>query len=520
MYLDTLILELGDCTMSILPNTNLKTDFAQIQMLSAPRGGFFPQALYFGRWTEFEALSELPHATVVIYDDRMHRDANDLNWLETFTGGLIFSDQADYERCYLCFEECFLSAYRTDHLLDEISDTVYNTENLQTLANRIANLFDHPINIVDNSFTVLASSNNYEFFSEDLARDNVSGFIPPEIIKRLNIASRRRHNSQNKTIVIDHIHGQFQNYFTPVVFNDIVLGYFSVFLPPKTEMSPLLRSYLPKVAVLVGAYMQRADVSIASRSNYYTTLLSSLLSENPQLNAIEEDRFQTFGYRMREYKYIYVVDITQDNPEAHVASELGKAFKKIFGNCIYTTQQNQIIYLASYDSPSEHLDAIIEQCENQMLSTPFVHVGIGSPFTVLSEARGHFLEARAAIETGIMFHPYEHVFVYDDYRLMHMVQTLGHHTDMRMFSLPQLRMLRDYDHKHNAELLFTLYTHSKYVGNVSKICEVLHVHRNTLYFRLGKIQELTHLNLESSDQLAMILISFTIMKLQNEIFWD
>ena len=519
MVLNTLILELGDCTMSILPKTDLKADYAQMQSLIPARGNYSSQIIYYCKWSDLQELTALPEITVILWDDRPTVADNDDSFLSSLSGGLIFRNQEEYFACLDCFENCYLTAYRTDEQLAKISDSIYHNGGIQVLANQIASLFHYPINIVDNSFTVIASSDNFEFFSEDLARDNQSGFIPPQVIKDLNIASRRRHSQQSKTIVINHVGGQFQNYFTPIVFHDIALGYFSVFLPPAENLSPLLKQYLSKVATLLGVYMQRSDFSRSSRSNYYTTLLSSLLSENSSLNDVKEERFQAFGYKMLPYKYIFVVDIAQENPEDYVLGDLSNAFKRIFGNCIYTIQHNQIIYLASYATLAYDMDSIVEQCENQLVSTPYVHIGVGSPFTVLAEARGHLLEARAAIDTAIMFHARNHVFFYDHYRLMHMVQTLGQHTDIRMFSLPQLKQLQEYDTHHNTNLLYTLYVYTQCIGDVSHVCEQLHIHRNTLYFRINKIIELTNLNPHNADQNAMILISFNIMRMQNEISW-
>lgn len=520
MILNTLILELGNCTMSIMPKTDLKTDFAQIKLYTPGQEVFSEQIIYFCKWTDLVSERIPEKFTVVLWDDRPDHEADDITFLDQFYGGLIVPTKKDFDYCYQCFEQCYLLAYQADQCINQIADTIYNYGDLQTLANQIAEMYDHPMNIVDNAFHVMTSSNNYEFFSEDLARDNQSGFIPPEILKRLNLSLQRRRNSQSKTIVIDHIHGQFQNYFTPILNNDIALGYFSIFLRPNEEMSPLLKQYLPRIARLLGSYFQRLDFSRSSRSNYYTTLLSSLLSENPLLNNMEEERFQLFGYRMKKFKYIFVIDIARENPEDFVLSDISDIFKQIFGNCIYTIQHNQIIYLASYDELIEETDLLKERCENQLLSTPYVNVGVSSPYTILAESRGHFNEAKAAIEAGIMFHSKEQVFFFDEYRLMHMVQSLGHFTDIRMFSLPQLRLLKEHDSIKEGSLLHTLYIFICHNGDISRICEKLHIHRNTLYFRLNKISEITHLNLGDAETRAMILISFRIMRMQSEIDWE
>jgi len=491
-----------------------------MKLFSAPKKGFSQQTLYFAKWSDFSGYEILPEVNMVIYDDRKKRDISDLEYLSELAGGLVFSDEQEYNDCFNSFEQCFLDAYRMEENLRSISSIVYEDGDLQSMANRIAVMFDHPMNIVDNSFSVIASSTNYEFFSEDLARDNQSGHIPPQILKTLNLASQRRRTTGNRTIVIDHIEGEFHNYFTPILFNNITLGYFSIFLRPEEVMSAMEKGYLARVAELIGVYMQKGDFSRANRGSYYTSLLSSLLSENRQMHNIEEERFQIFGYRMRKFKFVILANSSQESPDDYFLGDLSQSIKNILGNCVYALQRNQIIFLASYHTPNEEIVPIMDRLENLLLETPFVNIGISSPYVILNETRGHYLEAQAAIEAAMQFQGNERVSSYDKYRLMHMVQALGHHTDIKLFSLPQLRLLTETDHRNKSELLYTLYTYIHSSQDIAKTCEALHIHRNTLYFRLSKIRELTHLDLQNAENVAMILISFTIMQLQNELDWE
>ena len=63
-----------------------------------------------------------------------------------------------------------------------------------------------------------------------------------------------------------------------------------------------------------------------------------------------------------------------------------------------------------------------------------------------------------------------------------------------------LAALTDYDRKQHAELLKTLEAFFANLGNLARAAEALHVHRNTLLYRLERITEISGLNLDDSEE--------------------
>jgi len=75
---------------------------------------------------------------------------------------------------------------------------------------------------------------------------------------------------------------------------------------------------------------------------------------------------------------------------------------------------------------------------------------------------------------------------------------------------PGLKIL--YDNEKDLDLYDTLYYYILSMKDVRKTLEKLHIHRNTLYYRLNKIEEITHINLSDSKTYAHLLLNFYIQK--------
>jgi DNA-binding PucR family transcriptional regulator len=65
---------------------------------------------------------------------------------------------------------------------------------------------------------------------------------------------------------------------------------------------------------------------------------------------------------------------------------------------------------------------------------------------------------------------------------------------------PHLQKLREYDREHHAHLLKTLEVYLSCDCNLKEAADVLHIHTNTLNYRLSRISEIADINLKNMDQ--------------------
>lgn len=73
-----------------------------------------------------------------------------------------------------------------------------------------------------------------------------------------------------------------------------------------------------------------------------------------------------------------------------------------------------------------------------------------------------------------------------------------------------LDLLRRYDDEHGTVFLDTLRSYMQNERNQVKTAEQLYLHRNSLYYRISRIQEITGLNLDDPDTRLHLLLSFKI----------
>ena len=84
---------------------------------------------------------------------------------------------------------------------------------------------------------------------------------------------------------------------------------------------------------------------------------------------------------------------------------------------------------------------------------------------------------------------------------------------MRDYYNETIGVLFNYDKENNTELVKTLNMLVQCMGNKTKAANALFLHRNTLQYRIKKIEELTGLSLNDGENLIRIAIITKISRL-------
>ena len=108
-------------------------------------------------------------------------------------------------------------------------------------------------------------------------------------------------------------------------------------------------------------------------------------------------------------------------------------------------------------------------------------------------------EAEKAVTMGLrLFGPGQLTF-FGDLGVYRLLLSIGVQKDLRDFYQEVLGRLLEHDARNGGELLQTLEAYFRYHGSPSEMAREMHLHRNTLLYRLRRIQEITNLDLEDAE---------------------
>jgi hypothetical protein len=97
-----------------------------------------------------------------------------------------------------------------------------------------------------------------------------------------------------------------------------------------------------------------------------------------------------------------------------------------------------------------------------------------------------------------------------DYALAFLLRLISENKMSAFLRHPAISVLENYDAKNRTDLLMTLKTYLQQSCSQNRTAEALHVHLNSLKYRLRRIVELTGLNLHDSEELLYLQLSLRI----------
>jgi PucR family transcriptional regulator, purine catabolism regulatory protein len=128
-----------------------------------------------------------------------------------------------------------------------------------------------------------------------------------------------------------------------------------------------------------------------------------------------------------------------------------------------------------------------------------VSVGAGRPKPGFAGVRASYREAEQALTMGTRLFGPGRVIGFGDLGLYRLLYALQGHAELRDFYDDQVRSLLDYDRRTGAGLMRTLEAFFRCHGSPTEMAQILHLHRNTVLYRLRRIEEIGRLRLDDPE---------------------
>ncbi|PJI10452.1 MULTISPECIES: PucR family transcriptional regulator [Clostridium] len=231
----------------------------------------------------------------------------------------------------------------------------------------------------------------------------------------------------------------------------------------------------------------------------------------------EEDINETAKFTHLNLKYpLNVISVISKKNISYVQFKyIRDFFENIFYNSICVLYKGNIAIVTSCIQDK----LLYENCFkklNKVLSNLEMFCGVSRPFYNLISINKYYKQSLKSIELGQCLDDNKYIFFYDSYILQHIFSVCSREGSLKDFCHPSIFKLIDYDNMYKTDYLKNLYLYVTNFKNQSKLAELMHVHRNTLRYRISKIEEIMNVDLNNVDEFFSIYLSFKILEYLGE----
>ena len=321
----------------------------------------------------------------------------------------------------------------------------------------------------------------------------------------------------------------------PIQIRHEVVGYLSL-IGNDGDLDYLERLVLGQVAPILALEFARERERSEVESRYSAEALMDVLQGNYQQPDEMLARARLLGYDLTMPQVVAIFELSPDEPEYPAGSSQAQWSKRLrdellrtWPACWVSSEARRMLALLPTSESDEDVEsekaiftrlervqARIQQGKASNGILPVYTVGIGRLAHDVQQIPQSHREAQQALEIGRRLFGEGKLHSFARLGIYRLLFHLYGHQELSDFYQETLGPLLESDIRSNSALIETLEGLFHCNGNLSETARTMHLHRNSLLYRLGRIEELLGRSLEDPELRLSLQIALKIRHLQKE----
>lgn len=265
--------------------------------------------------------------------------------------------------------------------------------------------------------------------------------------------------------------------------------------------------------------LQKNEFTHYSRGLVYESFFEDLLKGKVKDNRVIQERMKILNLKFEKNLFVLTIDINDftvtNSPTSF--SYVQRDLEKIIKNGKTVMYYDSIVMIVSCDNQKSFFKTDL-QVLKKFLKKNNMCAGLSCCFSNIEEIREYYLQSIEALKLGTNMNKEAVFFTYEEYAVFHMADICSNVIDLKKVCHPSLLLLIEYDRQNNTEYTQNLYAYIINLKNIVKSSEYLHIHRNSLAYRIQKIENIMNIDLSDNNVLFYLHLSFKLLEFMKETF--
>lgn len=317
----------------------------------------------------------------------------------------------------------------------------------------------------------------------------------------------------------------------PILIRHESVGYLSL-IGKDIDFDYLERLILGQVTPILALEFARERDRNEVESRYSAEALMDVLQGNYQQTDEILTRARLLGFDLLVPQLVVIFEIGQNEPDYPASSfqnqwskRIRDELQRIWPTCWISFEARRVLALLPINEStgtiegefektiSTRIDRVQSRLQQGRASNsklPTFTTGIGRVAKDVQQISQSYREAQQALEIGRRLFGEGKIHYFAQLGIYRLLFHLYGHQELSDFYQETLGPLTESDSRSNNALIETLECFFNCNGNLSETARTMHLHRNSLLYRLGRIEELLGQSLEDPELRLSLLIALKI----------
>ena len=424
---------------------------------------------------------------------------------------LYIREDLEITEIFNCIEEVILEHSILEEKRKSLFQALHNNIGISSMARIAHSYLNNPVTVCDTSFSVIAA---YPVVSDTEHLEMKQG--------RTYVKDRLFQNMENRKI-IEHIYTSTVPFITTLdehpykwVFESIrihhtVVGYICV--------RGTVREFTEDDLEFIEVFSQMLSIEMQKDSSYrhptgfkYEYFLTELLEGHFDRTDYILDHLIRLGRSKTHFYSVLVLKFGESSKNMLHPKSYYEQLLTILPDCMVVLFRGDLVILLPGNSQTPFSEKVKNRFET-FLKLNHIRAFISNPYTDIARTSLYYQQTHKLYQLyEKISRPREQYLVYfKDYFLEHTLSLCGDSGLLAASVHPDLLRILEFDQASGTEYTRTLQCYLTNNRNAAAAAAELHIHRSTFFYRLGKMEELFDIRINSGKELFAYEYSFRVL---------
>ncbi len=406
---------------------------------------------------------------------------------------------------------------RATQIYKQLTQISSRNEGMAELVNAMARLTNKGVVVQDKRLRIIESAVQPQFIGN---WDDVEQFLKNIYNLPIEIQDRHRVVEIENPVLLQSLPTPgLARFVSPIITKNIGRGYLSI-IGRDTDLDDIDLLVAEHGAAACALEMAKAKAISDTEKRLRGTFLDRLLiGDVSQQEAIRQG--ERFEHDMLQTHLAVVLAWQGDKSPSNRRLETlvnGVVASQHASALVWQRERENELLVFHATDPKDPVEASMKLAKSftaevqRQYSGARVAVGLGQAARDIASWRNSYRDAVQALELATRLHTDTPLYI-GDLGVYQLILSLSDREKLLAFCDKTLGTLEEYDHRQNADLIKTLEAFFACHGNLSQTAEMLIVHRNTLLYRMNRINEIAQIDLNRPEIRLALHLGLTIRRL-------
>lgn len=273
------------------------------------------------------------------------------------------------------------------------------------------------------------------------------------------------------------------------------------------------KEILYRLSLLVGQELQKKSLYTRNPNELKALFLNHLVtSQTISSDYIYQMTKMCHILEIKDKFYLMVIESNDDvvSLDPNIFPNLLHQIQPILIHSFYLIRDTEIVLLFNL-SEKANIHEMIDEYLAPKLEKYHLIAGISNMYHDLRLTCSHYHQAKKASSLAVEYQD-QILNYFSDMAPKELLHYVARHEDLLPFCVPELLDLLQYDKENSTDLITTLYVYLDTFGKASLSAQLLFIHKNTLLYRISKIKDILHCDLEKGEDIYKLMMSLRILR--------